>query len=64
MVEHLLAKQNVKGSNPFTRSILKGSIAQLVEHFTCNEDVLGSNPSGTSILDSVAPAAESFFVQS
>ena len=63
VVEHFVANENVVSSNLITRSILKGSIAQLVEHFTCNEDVLGSNPSGTSILkDSVAPAAGSFFI--
>ena len=49
MVERLLAKEKVAGSNPVSRSFdlltLEGHLAQLVERFVYIEDVGGPSPS-------------------
>ena len=49
MVESLLAKQVVEGSNPFIRS--SADVAQLAEHLFCKQDVRGSSPLIGSLLD-------------
>ena len=48
LVERLLAKEKVAGSNPVSRSFyltLEGHLAQLVERFVYIEDVGGPSPS-------------------
>lgn len=56
MVECLLAKQNVIGSNPISCSKFYAWVAQLVEYLVANQDVAGSNPVPRSSLH--VPVAE------
>ena len=51
MVECNLAKVDVAGSNPVSRSIFFGPLAQLVEQVTLNHKVTGSTPVRPTIDD-------------
>ena len=55
LVERLLAKEKVAGSNPVSRSLFgylrkPGHLAQLVERFVYIEDVGGPSPSVTTLI--------------
>ena len=50
LVEHNLAKVEVAGSSPASRSIFSGGIAQLAEQPAFNRQVLGSTPSAPTIF--------------
>ncbi len=52
VVEHLLAKEGVAGSNPVFRSIFLGGRSSVVEHLPSKQRVVGSIPIARSRYDS------------